>query len=105
MDTVKRILMCRDVETIREINDQFDYEDEYPQGGGDSQKVACGQKGTYNELQYILENKLREFIDSGAITETQAINALCSACHDLPNPRERNEFYDRLKSILGITFE
>lgn len=102
MNSFKTYLECSDVKTIQDINVQFDYEDGHPHGVGDSPQVACGQSGSYNELQYIYDTYLKKFVDSGSITEQQAIQALCSACHDLSNPRTREEFYKHLEDELGI---
>lgn len=88
--------------TIKDINDKYDYDNERPEGNGDSPKVACGQDGTYNELQYIYDTYLKPKIDDRTITKQQAINALDSACSKLSNPRARKEFYIHLEKQLGI---
>lgn len=88
--------------SIQDINDKYDYDDENPQGKGDSEQVACGQNGSYNELQYIYNNHLKPWVDDGSITEQDAINALDSACSSLGNPRDRDEFYKHLESELDI---
>ncbi|WBA12611.1 hypothetical protein [Salinivibrio kushneri] len=91
------------VSSIKEINDKYDYDDEYPQGEGESEQVACGQNGTYNELQYIYDNYLKPEIDKKKITKQDAIDALDSACSSLSNPRDREDFYNHLETELGIT--
>lgn len=91
------------VRSIKEINDKYDYDDEYPQGKGDSEQVACGQNGTYNELQYIYDKYLKPEIGKKNITKQEAIDALDSACSSLSNPRDRKDFYKHLEEKLGIT--
>ena len=88
--------------SIKDINDLYNYKDEHPQGEGDSELVACGQDGTYNELWYIYDTHLKPSIDEGKITEQQAINALGTACKSLANPRLRTDFYHHLEKKLGI---
>lgn len=88
--------------TIKDINDKYDYDDERPKGMGDSPKVACGQDGTYNELQYIYDTYLQAEINDGTITKQEAIDALDSACSKLSNPRARKGFYAHLEKQLGI---
>ena len=95
---------CIDVKSIQDINDQFDYEDIHPQGNGDSPLVSCGQDDSYNELEYIYDEKLKSFVDEEVITKQQAINALCAACHDLSTQRARNDFYKYLEKELRIKF-
>lgn len=93
---------CIDVDAIQKINDQFDYKDEHPYGEGDSLEVSCGQANGYNELKYIFDEKLYLPIILGAITEEEAIKALCEACKNLPNPRKREDFYTYISNKLGI---
>lgn len=93
---------CSDVESIEDINNQFDYIDERPNGPGDNPKVACGQDNGYNELEYIFTEYLEPFIEAGEITNQQALDALCYACHELPNPRDRKDFYQYLSDLLDI---
>ncbi len=90
------------LKSIEDINKQFDYKDEHPQGKGDKKKVACGQCGDYNELQEIYDEKLAEHVDAGKISESDALYALSYACHKLPNPRDRKEYYKLLGSALKI---
>ncbi len=96
---------CVGVNTIKKINDQYNYTDEHPYGKGDSPEVSCGQTNEYNELQYIFDEKLHLPIILGAISEDEAIKALCEACKNLPNPRKREDFYDFLSDKLGIDIE
>ena len=88
--------------SIKDINDKYDYDDEYPEGEGDSSKVACGQDGTYNELRYIYDTYLKPEVERNSITAQQAIDALDSACSSLSNPRSREDFYAYLKQELGV---
>ncbi|MCM2131962.1 hypothetical protein [Larsenimonas rhizosphaerae] len=91
------------VSSIKDINDQYDYKDEMPNGEGDSELVACGQNGNYNELSYIYKEKLESEVKSGAITEQAALDALNKACANVKNPRSREDFYSYLEQELGIT--
>jgi hypothetical protein len=102
---LKTVSNCTNTTSIKDINDQFDYDDEKPRGKGDSELVACGQDGSYNELQYIYDSKLKPHVDAGDITEDQAIKALCSACHELKNPRTRKKFYEYLSTFLSVEIE
>jgi hypothetical protein len=90
------------IKSIEDINDRYDYVDEHPNGRGDNPTVSCGQKNDYNELEYIYDNQLLEHIESGAITEEQAVEALFSACFFLDNPRARKDFYKHLTKVLGV---
>ena len=97
---------CDDISSIQEINDQYDYKDEYPNGEGDSELVACGQDDDgYNELEYIYKAKLKKYVDEGRITEEEALKALCKACRDLDNPRKREDFYSKLEIILSLNIK
>lgn len=89
-------------ESIKDINDQYDYEDTNSGGTQDGTLVSCGQCGGYNELEYIYEKKLEPFIKSNEITEKQAINALNACCAELKNPRKRNDFYTLLSKKLNV---
>lgn len=93
---------CVAINTIKKINDQYDYKDEHPYGEGDSLEVSCGQSNGYNELQYIYDEKLAISVALGFITDDEAIKALCEACKNLPNPRKREDFYKYLSDKLGI---
>lgn len=109
VDLVKEIesnqKTCLNVDTIKKINDQYDYKDEHPYGKGDSHKVSCGQANGYNELQYIYDEKLALSVAVGHITEKEAIKALCEACKNLPNPRSREDFYKYLSNKLNIQID
>ncbi|MEN5136993.1 MULTISPECIES: hypothetical protein [unclassified Pseudomonas] len=90
------------VSTIKEINDKYVYDDKVPGGKGDGEKVSCGQHGTYNELSYIYTQLLKPLIDDESITKDDALDALDKACK-LPQPRMREDFYDKLEEILGVS--
>ncbi len=90
------------VSTIKEINDKYTYDDKVSGGNGDGEKVSCGQHGTYNELSYIYKNLLQPLIDKKSITKEQALDALDKACK-LPQPRMREDYYDKLEELLGVT--
>lgn len=96
---------CVSINTIKKINDQYDYKDEHPYGEGDSLEVSCGQANGYNELQYIYDEKLAISVALGFITDDEAIKALCEACKNLPNPRKREDFYKYLSDKLGIAIK
>lgn len=87
--------------TIKEINDQFDYKDEYPGGKKDPSLVACGQDGDYNELSYIYKTYLRELVEKNDITLDQAIQSLAQACK-LSSPRKREDFYKAVSEHIGF---
>ncbi len=96
-------MACELVETIEEVNDLYDYQDEIDGGAGDADKVSCGQDQNYNELKYIYKNKIKK--DYPFITEEQAAEALCICCEKLDNPRYRNKFYKCLNEELGISIK
>lgn len=91
--------------SIRDINDKYDYKDEHPKGEGDSEKVACGQNGTYNEIRYIYDTYLEPEVERNTITKQEAIDALDSACSALSNPRSRKDFYAYLEKKLNIEIQ
>lgn len=93
---------CSETQSIKNINDQFGYEDEIPNGEVDSELVACGQDGSYNELLNIYNSKLKDHVTSGKITKQEALDALCLACHELENPRKREDFYQHLAKNLKV---
>jgi hypothetical protein len=89
------------VSSIKEINDRFEYDDKVGGGKGDGDKVSCGQHGSYNELSYIYTTLLQPLIDSKKITKQEALEAMDEAC-DLPQPRLRDDYYDKLEELLGV---
>jgi hypothetical protein len=90
------------VKKIKDINDQFNYKDEIPGGKKDSPLVSCGQSGDYNELKYIYNEYLADYVNSGEFTEEEAVKSLASACFNLKNPRQRSDFYNHVESQLGV---
>lgn len=86
--------------SISEINDKYDYTDDFPGGKHDAKYVSCGQKGTYNELKTAYETKLKDAVDDNDITKQQAIDILASACSTLDNPRLRTDFYAHIDKKL-----
>lgn len=88
--------------SIKDINDQYDYEDTKGGGKRDASLVSCGQCGDYNELQYIYDEKLEPLVKSKDITKDAAIKALNSCCSELSNPRKREDFYKLLGKKLGV---
>ena len=93
------------VTTIKEINDQYSYEDKKAGGSKDSSLVSCGQCTGYNELQYIYDEKLKPFIDQSKFTKQDAITALEKTCKELANPRDRDDFYKKLSTKLSVTIK
>lgn len=92
------------VRTIQDINDQYNYKDEFPGGKADRSLVACGQCENYNELQYIYKTYLQPYVDKDLFTQQKAINALDKACAQVKSPRKRQDFYDFLSEELNISF-
>ncbi|MQT66218.1 hypothetical protein GHO42_24450 [Pseudomonas sp. FSL R10-0056] len=88
--------------SIKDINDQYDYEDTKGGGKQDSALVSCGQCGGYNELQYIYDTKLKPLVNRLKITEEQALVALEACCSELKNPRKRKDFYELLGEKLNL---
>lgn len=105
MSLLNKYLPCENIETIKDINDLYDYQDNNPGGIADSRLVSCGQTEGYNELAYIYNNKLEKHVKSGDITEEDAIKALCETCQEMTSPRNRDMFYKSLSSKLGVTIE
>jgi hypothetical protein len=91
--------------SIKDINDQYNYEDTKGGGKRDSLLVSCGQCGDYNELQYIYDEKLKRLVSNFKITESQALLALSECCSELSNPRSRSDFYKLLSKKLGHNIE
>jgi hypothetical protein len=89
------------IKSIKDINDHFDYTDDHPNGKYDGKRVACGQKGKYNELEYIYDTYLKVKVESKEFSKEKAIKALASACFNLDTPRDREDFYIYLESTLG----
>jgi hypothetical protein len=103
LDFLKALTDCNDISSIEDINDMYDYEDEYPNGEGDSPQIACGQTDNYNELKYIYRTKLKKHIDNGSINHQEAVEALCVACSILQKPRKRDDFYSKLEEQLEVS--
>lgn len=94
---------CDEVTTIKGINNQYDYEDEHPQGDFDWKLVSCGQsEEDYNEIERIYEEKLKPLIDEEKITKDNAIKAICFACRNLDQPRTWKDFYEELQNYRSI---
>ena len=84
---------CCSISSIKEINDKYNYEDSSGPSKKDSDLVSCGQKGAYNELEYIYKTKLKKHVENKTFSEPAAIRALCEACYELQSPRNRTDFY------------
>ncbi len=97
----KAELICREGVTVNEINNHWKYKDKKPGGAGDDDLVSCGQKDTYNELEYIL-GRLVKYKGNFKISEKELIKALCECCNELESPRDRTDFYRCLKRKTGI---
>ena len=96
---------CDKVRTITDINKLYNYDDEKPNGPNDREYVACGQKGNYNELQNIYDEKLKPYIERGNITEEEVIKALCEVCeemHKVSKRKKREIFEKKLEQKLRI---
>lgn len=104
VELAARLVDCFDVESIQEINDQFNYNDESNDNRDiDEEYVACGQSERYNELRYIYAKYLEEYIEREQITKQEALEALCWTCHTMgPGPKKRDEFYALLSERLGV---
>lgn len=100
MKKLRTFIECASITSIKEINDKYNYKDEHPNGHGDPVKVACGQSGSYNELEYIYEKDLEPKVNEGLFTQEDAIRALCTACHELESPRSREDFYKKISEEL-----
>jgi len=89
---------CNDVKTIKEVTDQVDYEDENPQGKGDSKWVSCGQSKGYNELK----DKYNNHFDFH--NEDYIAKKMCRCCKKLkPKGTEKvswKEFYQCMKQSI-----
>lgn len=105
LEAVKEVEAKTVERKIRQINNQYAYEDTRPQGKGDADLVSCGQDNGYDELSYIYKTKLLPFVNKKAITRDQAIDALSACCKELPNPRQRDEYYALLSDKLGIDID
>lgn len=89
-------------ESIKEINDKYDYEDVYFAKNGDAAVVSCGQNGSYNELSYIYTTHLLPKVEAGIISKQAAIDALDAACATIEVPRKREDFYQFLSEELDV---
>lgn len=105
MTSFKDYLQCENIKTIKDINDQYTYEDKTPNGKRDHSLVSCGQEGSYNELKYIYENILKRYCDLGAFTKDEALEAMCETCSELESPRSREKFYEVLSNKLDIAID
>lgn len=85
---------------IKQINSRYRYEDKNPGGKRDRLLVSCGQCGSYNELGYIYERKLRREVNSGFITAAQAVDILNACCTEIKNPRKRTQVYELIAERL-----
>lgn len=102
IDEILAKLLKANPTSIKDINDQYDYEDAKGGGKRDASLVSCGQCGDYNELQYIYDTKLKPLVNRFKITETQALIALEECCSELKTPRNREDFYELLGKKLNL---
>lgn len=98
---VQITVKCAGVNTIKDINDKFDYEDK--RGGGGTREwdlISCGQDGStngYNELEHFYNTYLANKIE-GLAQQSVAMNALCECCHEIPH---QNRTHDVFKECVG----
>lgn len=102
VDEILAKLLKANPTSIKDITDQYNYEDTKGGGKQDSALVSCGQCGDYNELQYIYDTKLKPLVNRLKITEKQALIALEECCSELKNPRKREDFYELLSKKLKL---
>jgi hypothetical protein len=91
---------CNSVSSIKDINDQYSYEDKI--GGGLAKEwdlLSCGQDGSsngYNELHRFYDEHIpSEF--KGLAYQQITIKALCECCKELPHQQRTHEAF---KSVL-----
>ena len=89
---------CNNATTIKDINDQYSYEDKI--GGGLAQEwdlLSCGQDGStngYNELQRFYDEHIpNEF--KGLAFHSLSIKALCECCKELPHQQRTHEAFKK----------
>lgn len=95
-------VQCSKHSTIGDINKDFNYKDEFPNGRTDRNYVACGQENGYNELEEFYESHLASHVASGRLDPTDAIQALCETCHEMKAPRKRKEFITAVGKKLRL---
>ena len=83
---------CSKVQSIQDVNDQYDYVDTTGGGHGDRTKVSCGQdkKSGYNELK----DKFRKYYQD--YSEKFVARAMCKCCKETSG-KSWQEFYDCMK--------
>jgi hypothetical protein len=92
---------CKGVNIIKDINEQFDYEDR--EGGGGSHEwdlISCGQDGSsngYNELERFFNEKFNER-DRVLLSEEKILKAMCECCHQIPH---QNRTHEAFKKCVG----
>lgn len=97
---------CSSVSSIKDINDQYSYEDKI--GGGLAKEwdlLSCGQDGStngYNELQRFYDEHIpSEF--KGLAYQQITIKALCECCKELPHQQRTHEAFKKcVGEKLGI---
>lgn len=92
---IQKLIKCERVSTIKDINDQFDYEDTNPRGRGDNNKMACGQDGSsngYNELERFFDTHLADKFE-GLAQQSVAIKAMCECCHEISHQQRTHEAF------------
>jgi hypothetical protein len=89
---------CSSVSSIKDINDQYSYEDKI--GGGLAKEwelLSCGQDGStngYNELgRFYDEHIPSEF--KGLASSQVAMKALCECCKELPHQQRTHEAFKK----------
>jgi hypothetical protein len=88
------------VKSIADITKKYPYKDEFPNGKGDPDLVACGQ---LHELEYIWKNYILKHIENGTFTRQEALDAMDKCCAERRgNKRDRESYYLCLSQLLGV---
>ena len=95
---------CNSVKSIKDINDQYIYEDK--KGGGASLEwdlISCGSDGFtngYNELQRFYDNHIHDKYKGLALNNI-TMKALCKCCKELSH---KNRTHESFKKCVGKKF-
>jgi len=82
-------LNCSDLDSVRDITDQCDYDDSVT---GDSKDyVSCCQDNGYNEL----ENKLKKYQSIYKnISVAKLLKVMCECCNEIEHSKRTHNKYD-----------
>lgn len=102
---------CNDVNSIQDINNQYNYEDKKGLGlSGDSEwdLLSCGQDGKvsgYNELQRFYDEHIPEKYKGLALNKV-VLKVLCECCKEIPHEKRiHEEFKKCVGEKLGIVIK